>query len=140
MKKSWHLTAKILSGEKTVETRWYKNRAKPWNCIKAGETIYFKDSGEPVTIKATVSKVEQYGDLDQPTIQKLLSQYWTMDAGKTPQEIRKEIEEYAEGKRYAMIIHLKNPQKIEPFDIDKKGYGAMAAWLCLEDINMIKKE
>jgi len=25
MKKSWRLTEKILAGEKTLETRWYKN-------------------------------------------------------------------------------------------------------------------
>lgn len=57
MKKSWNLTAKILSGEKKIESRWYLTRRKPWDCIKKGEVIYFKNSGESVNLKAIVKKV-----------------------------------------------------------------------------------
>ncbi len=37
------------------------------------------------------------------------------------------------------MMFLKNPQKIEPFEIDKKGFGAMAAWLTVADIEKIKR-
>ena len=63
MKRSWGLIPKILNGSKTVESRWYQRRYAPWNKIKKGEKIYFKDSAEPVTIKAEVSKVLQFSDL-----------------------------------------------------------------------------
>ena len=63
MKKEWKLTQKILSGEKKIESRWYSNRSAPWGKIKAGETVYFKDSGEPVSIKAEVVKVLEFSDL-----------------------------------------------------------------------------
>ena len=33
---------------------------------------------------------------------------------------------------------LKNPQKIEPFKIDKKGFGNMAAWITLDDLGKLK--
>ena len=56
MKKSWKLTEKILSGEKKIESRWYKSKYPPWGKIKKGDIIYFKDSGEPVSIKAKVEK------------------------------------------------------------------------------------
>ena len=56
MRKSWGLTQKILTGQKKIESRWYKNKYRPWNQIQKGDVIYFKDSGEPVTIKATVKK------------------------------------------------------------------------------------
>ena len=65
MKKGWNLTEKILTREKTIESRWYKNKYPPWNKIKPGEAIYFKNSGEPVTIKTKVGKVLQFSDLNK---------------------------------------------------------------------------
>ncbi|MBI1971306.1 MAG: hypothetical protein HYS52_00440 [Candidatus Wildermuthbacteria bacterium] len=62
MRKSWGLTQKILNGQKKIESRWYSVKYRPWNAIKKGETIYFKDAGEPVRIKAEVSNVSMdYG-------------------------------------------------------------------------------
>lgn len=58
------LIDKIVSGEKTIESRWYKYRMDPWNKIKVGEKIYFKDTGALVTAMAEVDKVEQYADLE----------------------------------------------------------------------------
>jgi len=37
MKRSWGLIPKILSGEKTIESRWYKKRIPPWNRISKGK-------------------------------------------------------------------------------------------------------
>ena len=136
MKKSWRLTGKILSGEKIIETRWYRNKSKPWDCIKAGEVIYFKDSGEPVTVKAKVSKVKQYRDLNKKKINELLAKYSEKDLGVT--DIIQEVQKYVLGKKYAIIIHLEDPQQVKPFEIDKTGYGAMSAWLCVENINLIR--
>ena len=137
MKRSWGLTQKILSGEKTIETRWYKHKAKPWDKIKAGETIYFKNTGSPVTIKATVSKVEQFSDLNENKTNELLKKYSEKDMGTTG--ITKEIENYIRGKRYAIIVHLTNPEQVEPFEIDKTGHGAMSAWLCIENLESVIK-
>jgi len=60
MKKSWGLLPKILSGEKTCESRWYKFKRDPWDKVKEGDTLWFKDSGEPVSVKARVRKVSQF--------------------------------------------------------------------------------
>ena len=73
MKKSWKFIDKILTGEKTIESRWYTSRRVPWNRIKKGETIYFKDSGEPVTIKAEADKVLQFSDLTPKTIEDIMA-------------------------------------------------------------------
>lgn len=75
MRKSWGLTDKILSGEKKIESRWYLNRYVPWDRIKTGDTVYFKDSGEPVRIKATVSQVMQYDNLNPDKVRELLNKY-----------------------------------------------------------------
>jgi len=138
MKKSWGLTEKILSGEKTIETRWYKNRSKPWDCIHKGDTIYVKDSGEPVTVKAKVSKVEQYSDLNKAKIEGLLAKCSEKDLGTT--QISREIEEYVKDKKYAIIVYLQNPSAVKPFNIDKTGFGAMSAWLCVDNLSGIVKK
>jgi ASC-1-like (ASCH) protein len=63
MKKQWKLIDKILAGSKTLESRWYVNKRDPWNKVKVGDTIFFKNTGEPVTAKATVSKVLQFENI-----------------------------------------------------------------------------
>ncbi len=130
MKKSWNLTQKILSGKKKIESRWYNSKRAPWDKITAGETVYFKDSGEPVTIGAKVEKVLQFYDLTPDKVKEILEKY-----GK---EIR--IENTAEAferykdKKYCMLIFLTSPQKIEPFRINKKGFGMMCAWISVPKI------
>ncbi len=75
MKKSWGLIPKILSGEKTIESRWYKTKRTPWDKVKPGDTVYFKNSGEPVTAKAQVSKVLQFQIHQLSDIEHIISTY-----------------------------------------------------------------
>ena len=134
LNKSWKLLDKILSGEKTIESRWYVTKRIPWNKIQKGETIYLKNSGEPVTAKATVEKVTQL-ELDKEKVLKLLKIYGLaigIVEGKIP-----EFYERFKDKKYCILINLKEPQKIEPFNIDKKGFGLMSAWITVKDIKEI---
>lgn len=137
MKKSWGLTQKILAGQKKIESRWYSVKYPPWNAVKTGETVYFKDSGEPVTIKAEVSIVKQFSGLTPEKVKEILDKHGD-DDGIEKEKIPKYFELFR-NKKYCMLIFLKNPQKIEPFDIDKKGFGAMSAWITTDDVNKIKK-
>ncbi len=137
MRKSWGLTQKILNGQKKIESRWYSVKYKPWNGIREGETVYFKDSGEPVRIKAEVSKVMQFADLTPKRVREILDKYGKND-GIEPEKIPEFFERFKD-KKYCMLIFLKNPQEIEPFDIDKTGFGAMSAWITINNISKIKK-
>jgi len=136
MRKSWGLTQKILSGQKKIESRWYKVKYAPWNRIKSGEIVYFKDSGAPVTIKTEVEKVIQFSDLTPEKVKEILYHYGQAD-GLGIDKIPKFFEMF-KNKKYCMLIFLKNPQKIEPFEIDKSGFGTMSAWISVEDVNRIK--
>ncbi len=135
MKKSWGLTEKILSGKKKVESRWYKFKHAPWDKIKKNETIYFKDSGEPITIKAKVEKVIQIPNLTKNKVNEILLRYGEND-GLTQDQLPKFFEIFKD-KRYCMLIFLKNPQKIKLFTINKKGYGIMSAWISVDNIKKI---
>jgi S-adenosylmethionine:tRNA-ribosyltransferase-isomerase (queuine synthetase) len=134
MKKSWNLTQKILSGEKKIESRWYKSKRAPFDKIKEGEVIYFKDSGEPVTIRAEAEKVLQFSELTSDKVKDILEKYGKEIAVNN---ISESIERNR-NKKYCMLIFLKNPRRVEPFRINKKGFGMMNAWISVNDINSVR--
>lgn len=137
MRKSWGLTQKILNGQKKIESRWYSVKYRPWDNIKEGEIIYFKNSSEPVRLKAEVSKVMQFTDLTPNRVKDILDEYGN-DDGLEKEKIPEFFERFKD-KKYCMLLFLKNPQEIKPFEIDKKGFGAMSAWIMVDTISKIKK-
>lgn len=137
MRKSWGLTEKILSGEKKIESRWYRTKRAPWNKICAGEAIYFKNSGEPVTIRAKVSKVLQFDELTPKKVKELISRYGKADGIEKSKEIK--FYKRFKDKKYCLLIFLKNPQKIKPFEVNKRGFGMMAAWITVPKIGKIRR-
>lgn len=137
MRKSWGLTGKILQGKKKIESRWYSVKRKPWDSIKRGETVYFKDSGEPVRMKAEVEKVMQFADLTPKKVKEILDVYGR-DDGIEPEKVPEFFERFKD-KKYCILIFFKNPQEIKPFEIDKTGFGVMSAWITIENLSKIKK-
>lgn len=136
MKKSWGLTNKILSGQKKIESRWYKVKYRPWDKIKEDEVVYFKDSGEPVKLRAEVEKVIQFPDLTPQKVSEILEKYGD-DDGLEREKIPGFFQRFKD-KKYCMLIFLKNPQEIEPFEIDKTGFGAMSAWITTDSVLEIR--
>ena len=136
MKKSWGLTEKILTGEKTAESRWYKTKHSPWDKIKSNDVIYFKDSGGPVAVKAKVMNVLQFDNLNVVKTEEILEKYGGKDLGAG--DIMQEIRKYVSGKNYCILIFFNGVKKIKPFDIDKRGFGAMSAWIIVDNIDKIK--
>lgn len=137
MKKSWGLIPKILSGQKTIESRWYRNRARPWGRVHSGDTVYFKNAGEPVTAKATVIKVLQFENLTPAKTRKILAKYGPENlgiSGTTSQEIL----DYCQGKKYGLLVFLKNPRQVKPFHLDKTGFGAMSAWITVDELKQLR--
>ncbi|MBU1868432.1 hypothetical protein KJ608_03130 [Patescibacteria group bacterium] len=137
MKKNWGLIPMIKSGRKVAESRWYKLRVAPWNRIEKGDTVYFKNSGESVTLKAKVSRVLQYVISNGSERLKIIKKHAKKDLGLD--EIPEEIQNYISNKRYAIFVFIENPEEVEPFDIDKSGFGKQCAWVTVLDIEKIKK-
>jgi len=136
MKKSWGLLPKILTGEKKSESRWYQNKYSPWDKIKKGDLVYFKNSGEPITIKVEVGRIIQFANLTLPKIKQILEKYGQKD-GLGINDIPKFYKLF-KSKKYCILVFLKNAKQVKPFNINKKGFGMMSAWLCVENINKIK--
>lgn len=131
MKRSWGLLPKILSGEKKIESRWYLNKSRPWGKISSGDEVHFKNSGEPVTVKAVVDKVLSFENLTPTKVKEILEKY-----GKDDGIAKEDIPYYYnlfKTKRYCLLIFLKKVEKVAPFNVNKTGFGAMAAWLVYGD-------
>lgn len=137
MKKSWGFLDKIYSGDKMIESRWYMTRRAPWGMVSVGDTIYFKNSGELITLKAKVKKVLAFSDLSPKKVKEVLYKYAKAD-GISPEDQLKFFKLFKD-KRYCLLIFLSNIKKVKPFDIDKSGFGAMTAWITLSSIRSIKK-
>lgn len=136
MKKSWGLTQKILSGQKKIESRWYKSKHSPWGKIEKGDVVYFKDSGGPVSTKAEVEKVISFSDLTSEKVKRILDEYGNDDG--IEENKTQEFFELFKDKKYCLLIFLKNPKQVEPFEINKTGFGMMSAWLAVDSIDRIK--
>ena len=137
MKKAWGLIPKILNGEKTIESRWYKNKVAPLGKVKIGDILYFKDSGDLVKVKAMVSAVEQIEVLDNQHALQIMKERASADLGTN--DIPADVLEYISNKKYAIFVKFINVTAIEPFDINKNGFGMQSAWLVCEDIETIRK-
>lgn len=137
MKKSWKLIDKILSGTKKIESRWYMARIAPWDRINEGDKVYFKDAGQPVTAKADVERVIQYDNYSEDELRKVLEMYGKDISFRSPLD---DVFEWARKRKYCILIFLKNPQKVGPFNIDKTGFGCSCAWVCINSIEEIKQK
>lgn len=135
MRKSWGFTDKILSGDKTIESRWYKTKRAPWGKIQPNDTVYFKNSGEPIKLRAGVDSVLQFENLTPVRIKEILARYG-LQIGIGPAEIPKFYELF-KNKRYCILVFLKNATSIKPFEINKSGYGNMSAWIAVSSIDKL---
>ncbi len=136
MQKSWGFTEKIATCQKTIESRWYNVRYAPWGKILPGDNIYFKNTGEPIAIKAEVEKVLNFSDLTPEKVQTILEDYGK-EIGIDEPDMPKFFEMFKH-KRYCILIYLKDAHHIQPFEINKQGFGTMSSWLRVESIAKMK--
>lgn len=135
MKKSWGLIPKIIEGKKTIESRWYMTKRSPWNQIKKGDKVFFKNSGEKVIAEAGVSKVIQFELKDIKEAEAVVRKY-----GKHICIVNKEPRTWESIPNYCILVFLEKPRELkEPFNIKKDGFGIGAAWLSMKDIKEVKR-
>ncbi|MDE1970446.1 MAG: hypothetical protein KGI50_02595 [Patescibacteria group bacterium] len=133
MNPSWKLIPKIISGEKSIESRWYRTKRTPWNRIKKGDAVFFKNSGAPVLARADVCDIMQFvirGACDAEDI--------ILNYGKEICLVENDPSLWHAIPRYCILVRLGHPCAVSmPFHINKKGFGCGAAWLTIPDIATI---
>lgn len=134
MNPRWRLIEKILSGEKTIESRWYATRRAPWDRVASGDTVYFKDAGTGVTARAAVSRVIQLELPDLAAAQAAVRRY-----GDRICLVSRDPASWERVPRYAILMFLEHAEAVRPFAIDKAGFGSASAWLSVPEIGKIRK-
>lgn len=137
MKKSWSLLPKILNGQKTIESRWLMNQSAPWGKVREGEIVYFKNAGEPITAKARVSHVLEFDELSSERIDYILD-FYGEDDGISAEELPRFRELFRE-KQYCVLVFLEDIETVDPFHIDKSGFGLQTAWLTVPSVHAIHR-
>lgn len=116
---------KILSGEKTIESRWSYNKCLPYLKVSVGDELLIKECGKDVEVVATVCKVEFY-ELNPQLVDTLRIKY-----GK---EIGSEkVEDWlgTMNKKYCSLVLFNDVKKVPPIKV-KKSNGA--GWMIYEKI------
>ena len=65
----------ILSGRKTVETRFSKNKIIPYGAVSIGDLVYMKPPGEDIVGQFKVKKVFYFEGLSPDDVNKIFSDY-----------------------------------------------------------------
>lgn len=115
----------ILSGKKTIESRFSKRKDPPFGQISTGDLVYIKPSGKDIIGQFRVKKVIFYDGLDEKDIKEIREKYGSKLAVD---------ESYWKGKetaKYATLIFIGevDPFITSPIKIPKKD---LRGWVVLD--------
>ena len=113
----------IMSGEKTIESRWSMHKIAPYGKVNIGDEILLKETGKDVTATAQVKRVEYY-ELTPAVVEEIRMNY-----GKQIGVDRfKNWQSFLE-KKYCTLIWIDNIKQISPLSV-KRSNGA--GWILLK--------
>ena len=112
----------ILTGRKTIESRFYQTRQKWLSQVCTGDKLFLKASSGPVSATATVASVKVFDNLTAGQIREL--------KGRFNQHILGDEQYWQEklNSRFGILCRLKDVQPITPRFIHKADWRA---WVVL---------
>jgi len=124
----------ILNGSKTMIIRGAAGRKMPYRRVNENDVLYFINNNAEGLVKAkgVVSFVFNSDKMTKEESVSLVEKYQPQ-----LQLTNNQIKRWA-GKRYLILIEVKQVEEIEPFKIDKSNYGNMDDWLLVENIESVK--
>ena len=122
---------KILSGEKTVESRFSRVKGVPFGQVSAGDTIYFKLSGGPVLGRARVASVEEHENLNPRRIEELARQY-ARELAISVDFLARKLES-----KFATLIFLEEVGPCDPWTYKQEG---RSGWIILPENVAVARE
>lgn len=125
---------KILAATKTMIIRGATGRKLPYGRVNEHDVLYFINNDGEGLVKASAA-VKSVFNSDK--MDKEVSEQLVRDNQEKLQLTDKQFIRWA-GKRYIVLIEVMNVKAVEPFAIDKSGYGNMDDWLPVENIKSVK--
>jgi hypothetical protein len=126
----------LKNGKKSMIIRGAAGRKLPYGRVKQSDVLYFiENKGDGlVKGKAVVDDVFNSEKLTKEESVELVEKHQDkllLNAG---------LKKRFSGKRYLVLIKLKDFEEIPPFKIDRSEYGNMDDWLPVEDIDKVKAD
>lgn len=121
----------ILSGRKTIESRFLKTRRYFFDRVGAGDILFLKESSGPVCGKAKAAAVKRFENLQPCQIEKIKEQYNNLICGS---------EEYWKSKsesRYGVLVRVEDVERIEPINISKSDWRSWVVLTTKENFGLI---
>ena len=125
---------KLQSGGKTMIIRGATGRKMPYGRVNIGDVLYLmeNDGSGLIRAKADVSNVINSQKMEKDQSIALVEEYQD-----SLQLTDSQFKRWA-GKRYLVLIELRNLELVEQFAIDKSEYGNMDDWLPVENIKSVQ--
>lgn len=125
---------KLLAGDQTMIVRGASGRKLPCSHIQANDRLFFvQDNGAGmVTARCVVNDVLNSDDLTQAQSTALLA------ANQSKLKLKPQQINHWSGKRFFVLIELKEIRLIEPFEIDQITYSNMDEWIPVGEIERAK--
>lgn len=124
----------LKRGQKTMIIRGAMGRKLPYGRVNKSDVLYFiENKGDGfVKGKALVENVFNSDTLTKEQSIELVEQ--NQDKLQLDSGLKKRFA----GKRYIVLIPIKDFEVVEPFKIDRTEYGNMDDWLPVENIDKVK--
>jgi len=123
----------VLSGRKSIESRFMKTRCVPYEKVSAGDRLFFKESGGKVCATGMAGKVMNFKNL----------------TGQRTMQLKRKLNRrilgddlYWEQKRdcrWGVLVWLKEVKAIEPIRINKKDWRGWVVLTEQRDFGLLKE-
>lgn len=126
----------LIEGEKSEIIRGAAGRKLPYGKVDVGDVLYFINNNGEGEIKArgSVANVFNSEKLTKSESEKLVKE----NQNKL-QLTEKQFARWG-GKRYIVLIEVKDVEAVEPFKISKDEYGNMDDWLPVGEIGKVRED
>ena len=125
----------LLDGSKSMIIRGATGRKLPHGRVHEGDALFFINNNAEGQVKAK-------GVVSSVFNSAMMSKDESVTLVKKNQEhlklTDKQFSRWA-GKRYIVLVGVKDVKEIEPFAIDKSNFGNMDDWLPIGNIDTVKK-
>jgi ASC-1-like (ASCH) protein len=124
----------ILSGQKTIESRFSRTRRGPFGQVRPGDKLFLKVISGSVRAIGAVLAVKKFENLTPKRIVELKKRYNRQICGS---------EEYWQSKadcKFGVLVWLEKVKAIKPVRIDKSDWRAWVVLTRREDFGLLKIE
>ena len=126
---------KLLAGEKTMIVRGATGRKLPYGRVRPGDRLFFIENNGDSIVRASaiVSEVFNFEKLTGTQSVDLLKKNQPK-LNLTSEQIKR-----WSGKRYLVLVDVRDIRSMKPFPIDRHEYCNMDDWLLVKTIANVRK-